>query len=58
MKVKKTKTKLPKRKIIEPRDRYNPELDKYSNVNLFPEKVARANEILKKCPPPKDLFKL
>lgn len=47
MKAKKSKIKLPKG------FRYNPELNKYSNVVLFPEKVKRANEILKKAPLPK-----
>lgn len=27
---------------------YNPELDKYANVVLFPEKVAKAKEAIKK----------
>jgi hypothetical protein len=33
--------------------RYNKDLDKYDNQVLFPEKVARANEMLKhaKFPP-------
>ena len=53
MKVKKIKIKkLPKGVT------YNPELDKYSNVVLFPEKVARANEILKKAPVPKWILEL
>jgi hypothetical protein len=53
MKVRKTKIKkLPKGVT------YNPELNKYSNVNLFPDKVARAIETLKKFPPPKDVFTL
>jgi hypothetical protein len=47
MKVKKPKIKLPKG------FKHNPELNKYSNVVLFPDKLARANEILKKAPPPK-----
>ena len=53
MKVKKTRSTLPKRKNAEafskydPRDHYDPELDKYKDVCLFPEKVARANEALK-----------
>jgi hypothetical protein len=53
MKVKKNKIKLPKRRSIEPQDRYDPELDKYANINLFPEKVARANEMLKGVKLPK-----
>ena len=32
---------------------YNPELDKYANQVLFPNKVEKANEILKKFGPPK-----
>jgi hypothetical protein len=47
MKDRKPKIKLPKG------FKYNPELDKYKDVILFPEKVARANEILKKSPIPK-----
>ena len=53
MKVKRIKSKLPKRKNAEPfvkydsRDHYDPELDKYGDVSWFPEKVARANEALK-----------
>jgi hypothetical protein len=47
MKGKKLKIKLPKGV------KYNPELDKYSNVVLFPEKVKQANELLKKAPIPK-----
>ena len=53
MKVKKTKSNLPKRNNVEhyavydPRDHYDPELDKYKGVSLFPKKVARANEALK-----------
>jgi hypothetical protein len=53
MKVKKTTSKLPKRKIVEPfvkyhpGDHYDPELDKIAHISWFPEKVARANEVLK-----------
>ena len=47
MKGKKPKIKLPKGV------KYNPELDKYKDVVLFPEKLARANELLKKAPIPK-----
>lgn len=59
MKVKKTKSKLPKRKSVEPfvkynpRDHHDPELDKISHVNWFPEKVAQANEALKNVKLPK-----
>jgi hypothetical protein len=59
MKVKKAKSKLFKRKGTEPwnkydpRDRYDPELDKYKNVDWFPEKTARANEALKNVKLPK-----
>jgi hypothetical protein len=53
MKVKKTKSKLPKRRSIEPQvlnkpqHRHDPELDKLGDLSWFPEKVARANEALK-----------
>jgi len=53
MKVKKTKSKLPKWRSVEPwkkynpGDRHDPELDKYKDVDWFPEKTARANEMLK-----------
>jgi hypothetical protein len=53
MKVKKTKSKLPKRRGVEPwnkydpRDRHDPELDKLGDISWFPEKVAQANEALK-----------
>ena len=53
MKVKKSKSKLPKRRNVEPRvlykpnDRYDPELDKYKDVNWFPEKYAQACEVVK-----------
>jgi hypothetical protein len=59
MKVKKPTTKLPKRRNIEPwnrydpRDKYDPELDKISHVSWFPEKVARAGEALKNVKLPK-----
>ena len=59
MKLEKTKTKLPKRKNVEPfvkydpRDHYDPELDKYGDVSWFPEKLARANEALKNVKLPK-----
>lgn len=33
--------------------RIDPALDKYDNVVLFPEKLAKANELLKKAGPPK-----
>lgn len=34
--------------------RYNPELDKYVDLDLFPEKTAKAKEMLSKAPlPPK-----
>lgn len=35
--------------------RYNPELDKYVGVDLFPEKTARAKEMLKNAPLPPEL---
>jgi hypothetical protein len=53
MKVKRIKSKLPKRKNAESfvkydsRDHYDPELDKYKGVSLFPKKVAQAGEALK-----------
>lgn len=59
MKLKKTKSKLPKRKNVEPfvkynsRDHHDPELDKYGDVSWFPEKVAQANEALKGVKLPK-----
>jgi hypothetical protein len=34
----------------------NPELDKYKDIVLFPEKVAEANRILKEVGLPKQLF--
>lgn len=36
-----------------PAVRIDPELDKYNNVILFPEKLAKANEQLKKSGFPK-----
>lgn len=36
---------------------YNPELDKYVGVDLFPEKTARAREFLSKHPIPEHLLK-
>jgi len=52
MKAKKTKIKLPKG------FKYNPELDKYKDVVLFPKKVEQANELLKKAPIPKWILDL
>lgn len=53
MKMKKAKKKkMPKDWV------YNPELDKYSNVVLFPKKLELANEILKKAPVPKWILEL
>ena len=53
MKVKKTKIKkLPKGVT------YDPELDKYKNVVLFPKKLARVNEILDKTPVPQWILDL
>ena len=46
MKDKKPKIKLPKGV------KYNPELDKYKDVVLFPKKLEQANELLKKAPIP------
>lgn len=37
---------------------YNPELDKYKDVVLFPKKLERANEILKKAPIPRWILEL
>lgn len=36
-----------------PAVRIDPSLDKYDNVVLFPEKLAQANEQIKKCGFPK-----
>jgi hypothetical protein len=36
-----------------PAVRINPDLNKYNNVVLFPEKLAKANELLRKAGPPK-----
>ena len=53
MKVKKTKSKLFKRRGSEPwnkydpRDRHDPELDKIAHISWFPKKVAEAGERLK-----------
>lgn len=33
--------------------RINPDLDKYNDIVLFPEKLAKANELLRKAGPPK-----
>jgi len=33
---------------------YDPELDKYKDIVLFPEKLARANEILEKYGMPEE----
>ena len=35
----------------------NPELDKYAGKVMFPEKLAKANEILKRVGLPKQIFK-
>ena len=49
---------MEKKKQIDeiPKYSYNPDLDKYKEVLLFPEKYNHVKEILKKCPPPKDLL--
>jgi hypothetical protein len=36
---------------------YNPELDKYEGIDLFPEKTAKARAILEKYPVPEHLLK-
>lgn len=36
---------------------YNPELDKFVGVDLFPEQTARAREVLSKYPIPEHLLK-
>lgn len=59
MKVKKTKSKLPKRRSIEPevlnkpQHRHDPELDKIAHISWFPKKVAEAGEALKNVKLPK-----
>ncbi|WP_454525073.1 hypothetical protein [Dyadobacter jiangsuensis] len=37
--------------------RYNPELDKFVGIDLFPEKTAKARTILEKYPVPEHLLK-
>ena len=32
---------------------YNPELDKYSGIVLFPEKMKKVTDLVKDVPPPK-----
>ena len=51
------------RRILEKRDtsdahigKYNPELDKYVDIDLFPEKTAKAREMLKNAPLPTELL--
>lgn len=34
---------------------YNPELDKFEDIDLFPEKTAKAREMLKNTPLPPEL---
>lgn len=61
MKKEGTKKTLPKRvtRSLDPaRDKYDPELDKYKDVVLFPKQVERANEILKKYPIPQWILDL
>lgn len=48
----KTKTKIKK---LPAGYSYNPELDKYANVELFKDKVEKAKKILKAAVLPKDL---
>lgn len=36
---------------------YNPELDKFVGIDLFPEKTAKARAILEKYPVPEHLLK-
>ncbi len=45
-----------KNNLKNPKITINPELDKYKDVVLFPEKVAEANRILKEVGLPKQLF--
>jgi len=40
-----------------PMVKVDPSLNKYDNVVLFPEKLAKANEMLKKTGHPKDYLK-
>lgn len=46
------------KKSVQPivRPRYNPDLDKWKNVDLFPVKTAKAREILEKYPVPEHLL--
>lgn len=48
----KTKTKIKKLPIGYS---YNPELDKYANIELFKDKVEKAKKILKTVDLPKDI---
>jgi hypothetical protein len=52
MKTGNSNSKSLKRPIV----KINKNLDKFSNMVLFPEKVARANEMLKKVGLPKFKF--
>lgn len=47
--------KTPAKPIIRPR--HNPALDKWEGIDLFPEKTAKAREILTKYPFPEHLLK-
>jgi hypothetical protein len=40
-----------------PKVKHDPSLDKYEGVDLFPEKTARANEIIKKTGHPESYLK-
>jgi hypothetical protein len=39
-----------------PKVKYDPALDKYEGLDLFPEKTAKANEILKKTGHPPQII--
>lgn len=40
-----------------PKGIYNPELDKFVGVDIFPEQTARARELLTKYPIPENVLK-
>jgi hypothetical protein len=40
----------------EPLGTYNPELDKFEGIDLFPKKTAKAREMLKNAPLPPELL--
>lgn len=52
------KVKKPKIKKLPPDCIYDPELDKYKNVVLFPKKLELANKLLEKAPIPQWILDL